>query len=128
MGLLVFLIGNLIAIPLFTAGFVFNIVRGFVHSNFKAGWQQVNADFLLLSRAFDRYGNVVCGQLFNAILLKKSSKIPFGSIAQTISAVLGHNEATGALTIAGKCVVWILNFLDPNHTKDAAEEDMSNRL
>jgi hypothetical protein len=56
-------------------------------------------------------------------LINIKSEHLFGNPDETISSVLGKNELKHTLTKLGKLIVWILNKIDFNHTKNAIEED-----
>ena len=126
MGVILFIASQLLAIPLFFVGFVAGVVKSFYNHHFDTGVRNLNKKFLLLATAFDKYGNVVCSELFNYTLITAKAPVPFGRIEQTISAVLGHNESAGTLTQAGKILCKILNWIDSNHTQNAAKDDKFN--
>lgn len=123
MGFVLFLLANILAFPLFFAGFVAGVVKSFYNHHFDTGVRNLDQKFLTLAKSIDKYGNVVCAELFNYTLITKDAPVKFGRIEQTISAVIGHNELAGTLTRTGKALVYVLNWIDPNHTKDAASED-----
>lgn len=76
-----------------------------------------------IAYSLDQLGNVLCKELFDLFLIKKESTNLFGNPDETISSVLGKNELGKNLTIIGKLLVWILNKLDYEHTKNAIEKD-----
>lgn len=76
-----------------------------------------------LAYSLDQFGNVLCQELFNVTLINIKSEHLFGNPDETISSVLGKNELKHTLTKLGKLIVWILNKIDFNHTKNAIEED-----
>ena len=66
--------------------------------------------------SLDVLGNFVCAILFNLTLIKKNeSAYRFGKQGETISSVLGKNQAADNLTNAGKILAKILNLIDNNH-------------
>ena len=70
-----------------------------------------------IAKSIDQLGNVVCAELFDWGLVKKGK--PFGCEDETISSVLGKN--VNNLTIAGKCLVWLLNTIEKDHVQKAIE-------
>lgn len=66
----------------------------------------------------DQYGNVLGKYLFNHILIRKDGH-RFGNPDETISSVLGKNEQAKTLRWLGKFIAWVLNTIDPGHTKKA---------
>lgn len=93
------------------------------------------AHSLLIWRGFRRYllnvavtrdvsGNVYCGSLFNAVLIKGYSKHKFGNWFETISDNLGENKVEGTLNPLGKGLDYVLNLVDPNHSIKSIREDI----
>lgn len=70
--------------------------------------------------AIDILGNVLCKDFFDAILIKPTG-YRFGEVGETISSVLGKNERDGTLTRAGAWLVAVLDWLDPDHCRNAIE-------
>ena len=58
-------------------------------------------------------GNVVCGKLFDLVLVKGHY---FGDEDETISSAMGRAKLDNNLTILGKSLDWLLNLIDENHT------------
>ena len=54
--------------------------------------------------------------------LKIETGYEFGVIGETISSALGKNQRDGTLTITGKTLVAILDFLDENHCEKSIKE------
>ena len=71
-----------------------------------------------IAKSIDQLGNVVCAKLFDWGLVKKGK--PFGCEDETISSVLG--KKVNNLTIAGKCLVWLLNTIEKDHVQKAIGE------
>lgn len=69
----------------------------------------------------DIFGNVICQDLFDLILIKKESKFKFGNPQQTISAVLGLNKHFNTLKNQGIFWANFLNKIDKNHVERAAK-------
>lgn len=72
--------------------------------------------FKRIAVSIDQLGNVMCGFLFNLILIKKDG-YKFGNEDDTISRVLGVNKKIDKLTKLGKFVANILNKIEPNHVE-----------
>lgn len=68
----------------------------------------------------DQHGNVLGKFLFNKLLIK-SCGYKFGNPDETISSVIGKNELNNTLSQLGLILAYILNKLDPGHTKKAIE-------
>jgi len=90
---------------------------------------------LLLWRGFRKYlfnvaitrdisGNVYCGPLLNATLIKKDYSHNFGNWFETISDNLGENKQMGNLSGMGKALDAFLDKLDPNHSIKSIREDI----
>lgn len=69
--------------------------------------------FERLALGVDQVGNVAFKDLFDDTLLKKG--ISFGDEDKAISEVLGWNEKFFELSKAGKILVKILDWIDPDH-------------
>lgn len=81
------------------------------------------ADYSLeVAVGIDQLGNVVCADLFNLILINKDG-YKFGNPDETISSVLGKNYVKKTLSLLGRILDTILNFLDKNHSVKSIEED-----
>lgn len=123
MGVLLFILSNVLGLVLLPVGIVYGIVVSFYRHHFNTGIKGADHKFLVLATSFDKYGNAVCAELFNACLIQKESKHPFGNIRQTISQVLGHNLKKGTLTKSGKTVVKVLDFFEKDHVLKAIQKE-----
>lgn|SRR5574343_1103781 len=65
--------------------------------------------------AKDVVGNLIFSPLFNILFITKESKHKFGIFPHTISYVLGANESTGTLTMAGLYMVMLLDIIEKQH-------------
>ena len=114
---------TLIAILLFTIiapiGFIYEIIYLISVA--------IHDYFFRIAISIDQLGNVVCGQLFNAILIKKDQD-KFGNPDETISSVLGKNKQVNNLTIAGKLLSFLLNTIQNSHVEKAIEKDEKTLL
>jgi|SRR5690606_12591199 len=72
--------------------------------------------FFNIALTIDILGNYVCAVLFNAILIKKNASMyHFGKQNETISYALGKNLIANNLTIFGKILCAILDYIDKDH-------------
>ncbi len=81
-----------------------------------------NNYFFKIAVSLDQLGNVVCARLFNLTLIHKAG-YKFGNEDETISSVLGKNKRAETLTILGKLLDSLLEFIDRNHSIEAIEEE-----
>lgn len=70
--------------------------------------------FFELAIGLDRIGNVLLGSFLNNTAIK-STEMPFGKVEHTISLVLAINYSANNLTIFGKKIVSILEFVHKGH-------------
>lgn len=95
---------------------------GFGYQIISSLFKSVNEYLFKVAKSIDQLGNVVCRDLFNDTLIKKSG-YRFGNEDRTISHVLGMNEKTKTLGILGKGLAWILNTIDKDHNRKAIENE-----
>lgn len=100
---------------LFPVAILVALVMDFYKHRYSTGFKNANRTSILLATSFDKYGNVVCGPLFNWLLITKESSYHFGNIWETISMVLGYNQRAGKLTKIGWRLVLILDCFQANH-------------
>lgn len=125
--IIIFIVAILLSIFLFPIGFFYALFYGFIYlrkTSFVAFWSNL---FYSLALGIDKIGNVVCGALFNATLIKGKSTYKFGNINDTVSYVLARNlqvtiirfpfnsKSSDQLTWAGWWLVCILELIDPDH-------------
>jgi hypothetical protein len=110
-GLILFIVSKVLIIALYPIGFTYSITTTLV----KSGWKAVDRYLFKCAVASDQHGNVYLAKLFNDTLRKRGG-YPFGDEDKTISHVLGMNKQMGKLTLAGRILDAILEFLDPNHS------------
>lgn len=67
-----------------------------------------------IAHTIDILGNIVCGELFNIVLIKHGG-YSFGVRTETISSVLGKNKRANTLTAMGKIIAHLLDTIDANH-------------
>lgn len=114
MGIILFITSLILGIPLMTIGFIYGIL--------KALFGYCSSILILCAIGVDRLGNVVCGELFNDILITRNENShKFGNMNETVSRVLGLNKRTNTLTKFGRGIANILNWIHPNHVELASE-------
>ena len=78
-----------------------------------------------ISISIDQTDNVLGQHFFNDTFIKRTSdkNLLFGNMDETISSNIGENQKENNLTKFG--IFWnkLLDWLDPNHSIDAIEED-----
>ena len=78
-----------------------------------------------ISKSIDQTDNVIGQFFFNDTMIKRTSdkNLLFGNMDETISSNIGENELADNLNKFG--IFWnkFLNWIDPNHSVDAIEED-----
>lgn len=84
----------------------------------KKGLWYLGGIFRSVAIGIDQIGNSVCRDLFNRCLIT-SSWYKFGKVQETISSVLGKNQETWTLTLVGRAVVGILDWLDKDHCRES---------
>ena len=86
------------------------------------GWNLKNAGgyFKSLAIDIDIMGNRAFRTLWNNTLVKRNKNYyRFGKIGETISSAIGKNQIRGTLSIAGKCLAWVLDGIDKNHCRNS---------
>jgi hypothetical protein len=116
-----FILSQLLGIVMIPLGITWAVVKAFWKRRWRTGIEVLGDKFITLAESFDKYGGVVCKEFLNDTMIKKESPYKFGDIHETISKDYGLNEREGYLTGFGKFWVKVLNKLDRNHTKKAAE-------
>jgi len=71
--------------------------------------------FTGIAIALDQVGNVAFGSFFNWLFLTNDQEYPFGKTHETVSEVLGWNEALGNLNRKGLLLVSFLNIIESAH-------------
>jgi hypothetical protein len=117
-----------------TIGFIWSLVKYTARSLRKRSWIHLVAYlddyFHTIALSDDQRGNVVCRDLFNDLMIKRSTpaidRYDYGHEDQTVSHVTGVNEKSGYLGWIGIALAWALNRYDPGHTQRAAENEQYN--
>ena len=68
----------------------------------------------------DQLGNVICGRLFNDIMITKNWYL-FWDEDETISSCIWKNKKNGTLKFCGKVLDTILDAIDPGHSIKSIE-------
>lgn len=120
MGFLLFILSNLLGLLLLPLGIIWGLISEFHGHRWRSGLRDADAKFLKLATAIDKYGNIVCAELFNTLLIKSCSLYKFGNPTDTISKVIGMNIFLGTLSWEGKLLNRVLDYFDPGHSTKAA--------
>lgn len=113
---LLFLVSVFLGIPALLLGSLFTLGRAIWQGKGKKILGFLSNSCISLALAIDHFGNVVCRDMFNSLLLDHGG-YPFGDIRETISSALGKNQERGTLTAMGRGLAGILDYLDPGHCK-----------
>lgn len=100
---------------------VYNIIRAFVTKGFKGGYRYLDEYFRRVAVSVDVMGNTTGDQAWNDFWVKEDSYYPFGRL-ETISKVMGINDAINNLTKFGRIMGSALNFIDRDHLKKSVNE------
>jgi hypothetical protein len=156
MGLLLFILANVLKVIIYPFGFVYSIVNTFFKGclyYYKNNKQNLKSEYFyypkffiwikyfakslyqgLLETDFYLFRCAIAddqhGNTFLAKLfndvLIKPGGYKFGNPDETISSVLGKNKLLNKLAIAGKTLDFILQILDHNHSIKSIEHDEKN--
>ena len=89
------------------------------------GWEESDKQLPdIIKEIFDArkpFNNLIISFLIgNSIITYSSDEYTITDLRETISSVLGRNIDN--LTIAGKCLVWLLNTIEKDHVQKAIGE------
>lgn len=113
-GILLLLIAFILFIFTAPLGFIFGVFYN-LYSFTKTGEY-----FLKIAISVDQLGNVVMQHLLNTLFIKKGG-YKFGNRDETISSVLGKNRAAHTLSVMGKSVDAVLDFIESKHSLNAID-------
>jgi hypothetical protein len=116
MGLLLYILSLVLSAVLLPAGFIYGFIKQIYKRQFFRSFNTMNTKLYQMAASIDRYGNIVCAELFNATLISKASTFRFGDGHETVSSVIGRNVQTGTLTVIGKALNTFLCRLDKDHS------------
>lgn len=114
MRLILGLLLNWVARVLFLVLLPFGVLVGLCRTKALGG------DQMRMALELDKFGNGVYGALLNMVL-RKPGGYAFGDYDETISKVLGKNKAMGTLSVVGRLVADILNWIDKDHVEKASK-------
>ena len=123
MGVILYIVSLIISPLILIAGILYGIYSGFVDQHIGNGFKNADKKFLTMAKSIDKYGNSICSELFNAVLLTKDSIHLFGNIDETISMVIGYNLMNNTLSKTGLFVNKVLNFFQKDHALKAIKND-----
>lgn len=116
-GLVLFITAKLLIALVYPFGFVYSLTLTLI----KSGWKAVDTYLLNCAISDDQSGNTYMAKLFNDVLIRPGGH-RFGNPDETISSVLGKNQRTKTLSIAGRVLNWILSRLEKDHSVKSIEE------
>lgn len=115
MGILLTIVALALIIVISPIGVVYAFFRLMIKNTISKWFNYFNALFMKIAISIDQLGGVILSPLFNDIFINKKSDHLFGDPDETISSVLGKNKRDKTLTIFGKGICEILDFLDKDH-------------
>jgi hypothetical protein len=115
-GLLLFLISIILMVLTTPLGFVY----GIFHNLFTKGFSGIGEFLLQIAISIDQLGNVVMQHLLNTLWIKKGG-YKFGNRDETISSVIGKNKQLRTLTLFGKNMDKILEFIEADHSLNSID-------
>ena len=95
-------------------------IYGIFHNLFTKGFSGIGEFLLQIAISIDQLGNVVMQHLLNTLWIKKSG-YKFGNRDETISSVIGKNKQLRTLTLFGKNMDKILEFIEANHSLNSID-------
>ena len=124
--LVLFWVAGILSVILLPLGIIWTVgeilVRIFSSSQKKSAFSKslwfLTATLHSLALWLDQIGNAVCRDMFNRLLIEEDG-YKFGKVQETISSVLGKNQETWTLTLVGRAVVGILDWLDKDHCRES---------
>lgn len=123
-GGILFLVARVLSFVVLPLGVVVGFVlRLLIKIGLRLDYEErtIDEDAYEMALALDKFGNGVCGPLFN-LVLRRSGGYLFGDYEETISRCLGKNKRMGKLSWLGKIFSSILNFIDKDHVEKASED------
>jgi len=101
---------------------VVTLIISFFNRKVGNGFMNISQYLREVAISIDQLGNVICSDLFDLTLIKKSG-YRFGNPDETISGVLGKNQKLNKLSFVGKCLNGLLSLIEKDHSIKAIEED-----
>jgi hypothetical protein len=115
-GLILFITALLLTLILYPIGFTYSVIL----TLFKSGFKALDRYLFNCAIATDQHANTYLAKLFNDIMIKPNGH-KFGNPDETISSVLGKNLQKNNLSFIGKCLNFILDQIDSNHSIKSIE-------
>ena len=100
-------------------------IVAFFNRSVGSGIDNMSDYFRSVAISVDQNGNVICGPLFNLMLINKNG-YKFGNPDETISSVLGKNQVLNTLTFIGRGLNSLLSLIEKDHSIKSIEEDENN--
>lgn len=111
-----------LATILFPVGLLVALIFLIFKFDVELTWKYFNRVFYSIAKSIDILGNYICSVLFNYTLIQRNTKAyRFGKENETISSALGKNVLANNLTVAGKCLNFILNLFEEDHAVKAIQ-------
>lgn len=118
MGFILFIVAVLLTSVLTLVSFIFTPIYYIATLKWKSGVKELNKWFYKLALSIDQFGNVSCSKTLQ-VLLTKPVNHSFGDEDSTVSYVLAKNKELGSLTLLGRIIGNILDFIDKDHLAKA---------
>jgi len=115
-GLILFIVSKVLVILFYPIGFTYSVILTICKSGFKS----LDNYLFQCAIATDQHANTYLAKLFNDIMIKPGGH-KFGNPDETISSVLGKNLQKNNLSFIGKCLNFILDQIDSNHSIKSIE-------
>lgn len=118
-----FCIATLLLLTTAPIGFLYALLRQLIFEKAKS----LSLFFIEVALVLDEAGNVIMQHLLNdTLLIKNANTYYFGNKKETISSVIGKNSLTGTLSILGKALNNMLNFIDKGHSLNSIIYDVKH--
>lgn len=119
-GLILFIVSVILTAIVFAVSTVFTPIYYIVTLRWKSGSKALNEWFLSMAISLDQFGNGSCWKLLQTVLTKNNAETyDFGNIDETVSFAIGINDRRNNLSMFGRFVRNVLNFIDKNHCEKA---------
>ena len=92
---------------------------------FTGNKRMIKVWFYRTARAIDVFANVNGAEFFNTIFITDGG-YKFGQPKETISSIIGKNQRSNTLSIAGKILLWGLDKIEKDHCKNSINDDITN--
>jgi 8-oxo-dGTP diphosphatase len=112
--IILLIIAIILSAVLFPIGWVYSMIT------LKVNIKKLSFYIITVALSIDQLGNVIMSQLFNHLLITKKG-YRFGDEDDTVSYVLGRNQATNNLKLLGRWLANILDWIDKDHCKKAVK-------